>query len=495
MEINVSAANVKFADAAWGEQLLRRLDGLPLAIAQAGACLEESEISVEAYLLLYDQQWNELMAMDDEDGAPLQDYPDRKVWTTWVISYLAIREKHEATANLLLLWSYFGNKDLCHELFATACQASETACTMLFETIGDIANSRVKFYDTMRRLRNFSLAESIQETGSYAIHLMVHKWAFYYRGKQHANELYRLAVVIVGMAIPEDMSYFSSALGRRLLPHVQSCNRCMVKAEQNWALRYNSAYENIPRENEKKLAFLKALYLMGLLYKNQSKSLEAKQMYEQALRGQEKLLGPTHESTLMTVNDLAVLNQEQGELAGAEYMYDRARRGREERFSPDHHSTLQTANNFATFYADQGKLADAQRMFEQVLLRKERALGLNDISTLNTNKNLGAICARQGKLEKAQQQFERALQGFEKYLGKERARYYLPALDTLENLGDINKEQGKHYTACAMYLRAFYGLRGHLDHSSCRWKQLVDKLVRAAGQHIQKQGHISSSGV
>lgn len=50
------------ADAALGEQLLTRLDGLPLAIAQAGAYMQESMVSVKAYLSFYDQQWDELMA-------------------------------------------------------------------------------------------------------------------------------------------------------------------------------------------------------------------------------------------------------------------------------------------------------------------------------------------------------------------------------------------------------------------------------------------------
>jgi hypothetical protein len=60
---NRTRANIRCADAALGELLLERLDGLPLAIAQAGAYLQESGVSVETYLRFYDQQWNELMAV------------------------------------------------------------------------------------------------------------------------------------------------------------------------------------------------------------------------------------------------------------------------------------------------------------------------------------------------------------------------------------------------------------------------------------------------
>lgn len=427
------------------------------------------------------------MKSDHQADAPLQDYPYRSLWTTWTISYNTIYDRHEATAKLLLLWSYLDHKDLWYELFAAACQASETACMMLSEWIGGIANSQVKFHNAMLLLRNYSLVESIQETGSYATHPVVHKWAFHYRGKQFATELYRLAVVTVGLAVRKDTPYFSSALQLRLLPHVQSCNRCTVKREQMWAFRVNTTCKN-SLEGNKEAAFLEALYLMGLLYENQGKSAEAEQMYGQSLRGQQELLGSTHESTLTTVNDLAVLYHNRNELVKAERMYEQALRGRETTLGPDHNSTLQTINNLGTIYADQGKLAKAQQMFETSLQGKEKASGLEDISVLNTVKNLAVIYARQGKLAKSQQMLSRALLGFEKYLCKGRIRYYLPALDTLEFLGDIHKKQGDHHEACAKYLRALYGLQGHLNQSSHRYKQLVDNFIYSANQYIQRQG-------
>ncbi|KAA8622019.1 Kinesin [Pyrenophora tritici-repentis] len=480
-----------------GQRLLQQLDGLPLAIAQAGAYLQETGVEIKKYLEFYHQEWSRLMESQHLPNAPLKDYPDRSVWTTWALSYQAIRSKHKATANLLLLWSYLDNKDLWYELFSAACKASETSRTMLFEWIGDIAKNEIDFYNAIGRLRNYSLVESIQETRSYATHPVVHKWAFHCWGEQSTMELYRLAVVVVGSAVPRDTPYFSSALCSRLLPHVQSCSRRMVKSEQKWALRVNTARENSSKENEKEEAFLEALYLMGLFYNNQGKLVEAKQMYERALQGQEKLLGPTHESTLTTVNDLAVCCQDQEKLAEAEPMYERARRGREREVTlgPDHVSTLQTINNLGVLYADQGRLSDAQGMLEQAFRRKKEALGLNNISTLNTLKNLSAIYARQGRLDKAQKMFERALQGFENLLCGGRVQDYLPALDTLENLGDIHKKQGEYHKACTAYLKALYGLQGHLDQSSPRYKQLIVNFLRSADQYVRRQGHISSSSV
>lgn len=52
------------------------------------------------------------MELDEWEGAPLQDYPDRSVWTTWTISYETIRETYKVVANLLLLWAFLDRKDL-----------------------------------------------------------------------------------------------------------------------------------------------------------------------------------------------------------------------------------------------------------------------------------------------------------------------------------------------------------------------------------------------
>jgi hypothetical protein len=62
---------------------------LPLAIAQAGAFLHESGVGIKKYIELYEQQWNDLMHSSN-DEIPVQDYPDRSVWTTWVISFHAV---------------------------------------------------------------------------------------------------------------------------------------------------------------------------------------------------------------------------------------------------------------------------------------------------------------------------------------------------------------------------------------------------------------------
>jgi hypothetical protein len=60
--VQINKANKTLIDTAKSEQLLALLDGLPLAIAQADAYLQESGVGLTAYLRFYEQQWSELMA-------------------------------------------------------------------------------------------------------------------------------------------------------------------------------------------------------------------------------------------------------------------------------------------------------------------------------------------------------------------------------------------------------------------------------------------------
>ncbi|KAH8727372.1 P-loop containing nucleoside triphosphate hydrolase protein [Phaeosphaeriaceae sp. PMI808] len=323
-------------------RLLELLDGLPLAIAQAGAYLQESGVGIKAYLRFYEQQWSELMESRDVADAPLQDYPNRSVWTTWAISYQAIRNKHQATANLLLLWSFLDNKNLWHGLFAATCEASAEAARMLSEWVGDVASSELAFSRAMQMLRNYSLIEAVEDTTSYATHPVVHRWAYHYRGKDSKVKLSQLAVIAVGMAVPYNSTKEYSAMQRRLLPHAQVCSRWVIQSQAWQGDRIDKGDGKDVMGLGQRQTVLDAIHSLGMLYADQGKLAEAEQMYERALRGREEALG---------LNNLGLLYADQGKLAEAEQMYERALRGREEALGPNHTSTLDSILCLGNLYA------------------------------------------------------------------------------------------------------------------------------------------------
>jgi tetratricopeptide (TPR) repeat protein len=449
----MNTANRTVVDAADQDQLLALLDGLPLAIAQAGAYLQESGTQLTSYIQFYEQKWSDLMESDDLTDAPLQDYPDRSVWTTWAISYQAIRNKDEATANLLLLWSFLDNKDLWFGLFTAACERSRGAEQMLSAWIEDIANSEIRFNRAMQLLRNYSLVEETIEAKSYATHPVVHQWARHSQGKCYETKLCQLAIVTVGWATPIESTRNYYVLSRRFLSHAQPCFRHIVENKVVWS---GNADERSDEETDKAReqgVILQATNELGILYYGQNKLEEAELLYERVLRGKEELFGPTHISTLNTVNNLGALCYGQGKPIEAEQMYERALRGKEELLGPTHISTLETVNNLGAIYADQGKLGEAEQMYERALRGKDELLGPTHFSTLQTANNLGVFYKHQGKLGKAEQMYERALRGKEELLGPT----HISTLDTVTNLGIFYADQGKPAEAEQMFKRALRG--------------------------------------
>jgi tetratricopeptide (TPR) repeat protein len=342
------------------------------------------------------------MELDHLVDVPLQDYPDLSVWTTWAISYQAIRDWHEDTANLLLLWSFLDNKDLWHGLFATACAASAVAAAMLSGWIGDIASSDVRFSGAMQLLRNYSLVEEMIETTSYTTHPVVHQWAHHSQGKRFAIELSRLAVVTVGWTVPHSSTRDYSTLQRRLLPHAQACSSQIIKSETVWCGRAEGNDNEAINKGKEQHTVLDALHLLGILYANQGKLSEVDQMYERALRGYEEALGPAHKLTLDSIHCLGNLYRDQGKLSEAEQLYERALRGYEEALGPAHTSTLGTVNNLGDLYREQGKLGEAEQMYEQALRGYKMAIGSDVVQqyrlALNTLENMGDLYALRAEI-------------------------------------------------------------------------------------------------
>ena len=433
--------------------MFSKLDGLPLAIAQAGAYLQQSGVGIEKYLEFYEQQWKELMDSEGPSHAPLQEYLNGSVGTTWNISYKAIREKDEAAANLLLLWAFLDNRDLWHGLFVAACRASPLAAMRLSELIGNIASNELEFTKAIQVLRNYSLIEDVEDLASYATHPVVHRWAYHFLGEDSRVKLAQLAVVTVGWSVPHESTWDCLAMKRRLLRHAQACSRWVSMGEITENIRSHEKDEVDFNRNKEKKTVLDAIHLLGLLYQNQGKMAEAEKMYQRALEGYEKAWGPKHTSTLITVNNLGNLYANQGKIIEAEKMYQRALKGYEKAWGPEHTSTLDTVNNLSVLYAKQGKITKAEKMYQRALKGYEKALGPEHTSTLNTVNNFGILYKDQGKMAEAEKMYQRALEGYEKALGPE----HTSTLNTVNNLGLLYVNQGKITEAKKMYQRALKG--------------------------------------
>jgi tetratricopeptide (TPR) repeat protein len=408
-------------------KLAKELDGLPLALATAGSYLSQVSISLLDYLRLYKKSWAQLQ----ESGSELSSYQDRTLYSTWQISFDYVKHENDLSAKLLCFWAYFDSQDLWLELLQHGDSDDP-------DWVQKLSEDELAFHNAMRVLSNHGLVEADKssqesiESRGYSIHGCVHSWTVHVLNQEWNYDLATLAVNLVGSHIADEQPWLTQ---RRLLQHAARCSYMVLNG--------------LVIDNGMEWAY----YNLGILYKQQTRLVEAEQIYQRALQGSEKAWGPDHTETLDIVNNLGVLYSDQGKLVEAEQMYQRALQGKEKAWGPDHIETLNTVNNLGVLYSDQGKLVEAEQMYQRALQGREKAYGLDHIETLATVNNLGVLYKYQGKPVEAEQMYQRALQGFEKAWGLD----HIETLDTVNNLGILYRDRGKLVEAEQMYQRALHG--------------------------------------
>ncbi|KAK3615670.1 hypothetical protein LTR56_026445, partial [Elasticomyces elasticus] len=329
--------------------LLRKLNGLPLALTQAGAYIGRTGIDVSTYIRHFDGTWSDLIRK--QDRFPLQEYAQRSMLTTWKISYEQVLRQSKAAASLLKLWAFFSPDDVWYGLIASALEIGDEVDTPAWLT--DLAADDLEFADAVGLLTTYSLVEGKAENAGYTMHSVLHKWCELLCVEEGDGPLFQvLCACMLGVSVPSSVGkseYWK--MDRRLLPHIMHMWSKREKAEV-------PAWMEIPAW---------ALHSMAEPFHRQGKLREAKLMYEQALVGMENALGPDRTSTLGTVNNLGILYRSQGKLDEAEKMYKRALAGYENALGPEHTSTLLTVNNMGNLYRDQGKLDEAEKMYKRAL--------------------------------------------------------------------------------------------------------------------------------
>ncbi|KAM3560902.1 hypothetical protein ARSEF4850_003455 [Beauveria asiatica] len=320
-------------------ELAKLLDGLPLALASAGAYLKGLTTSCAQYIDLYKQEWSDL---HQRPQGLLSE--DKTLFSTWNVSYEFIKVKDENAAKLLHLWSYFDNNDLWYELLKDGKEHKQP-------WHHDIVLTRLSFDKTMRILCSHGLVEAhtemlSTESQGYGVHTCVHEWMTNVLNRNVDCEMVRTASDCIASHVPSMNEPEFWLTQGRLMAHA---DRCI-------AVNGTNTQQNTNSDDLSKL---------GNLYADQGRLKEAEAMYHRALEGFEKAWGLDHTSTLNTVNNLGNLYADQRRFKEAEAMYRRALEGYEKAWGPDHTSTLDTVNNLGLLYADQGRLEEAEAMYQR----------------------------------------------------------------------------------------------------------------------------------
>lgn len=134
--------------------------------------------------------------MHSQQQWPLEEYLERSLLTTWVLSYEQVARDSPAAAGVLRLWAYMDSEDLWFDLLAAPTdKIFELKWPMWYSSL---VHNELAFHDRMNVLLAYSLADISASGEGYSMHRVVHDWTRHQIGTANEQrQLYRMVISLV----------------------------------------------------------------------------------------------------------------------------------------------------------------------------------------------------------------------------------------------------------------------------------------------------------
>lgn len=475
------------------EAIATLLDGLPLALDQAGAYIEETHCGIEGYLARLQTHQGALL---QRRGKAARNHP-ASVTTTFALAFQRVEQANPAAANLLRLCSFLHPEAIPEELFTSEAIGRE-ACWN--GSMGD----PLALDAALEALGAFSLMQRDPQSKTLWLHRLVQAVVQETLDPQAQQQWMACALAAIGQVAPEVQATPWSQI-QRFLPQVLNAARWSERTElelpAGLALldkigQYCSQLAEYPqaeRAVQRALALReRALGLMhpdmaislntlAILYRVQGRYTEALPCFQRALAIREQTLGPTHPLVAQSLNTLANLYWVQGQFTQALPCFQRALTIREQTLGPTHPDLAISLSNLANLYQVQGQSAKALPLYQRALAILEQALGAEHPHVAAALNNLAKLHHDQGRFAEALPLYQRSLRIWEQALGPT----HPDVATSLNNLATLYQTQGQFAEALPLAQRALK-LREHglgPDHP------LVAESLHTLAKLCQDQGH------
>ena len=444
-------------------EIFRALDGLPLALDQAGAYIEETRCGLSQYLHLYATRRKELLL---RRGQSLHDHPD-SVAATWSLSFQQVKQENPAVADLLYLLAFLDPEAIPEEII-------HLGAVELGPILEPVAKDPLQLNTIIELLLRYSLIRRTPEAHSLSIHRLVQAVLKDDMDKDTQRLWAERTINAVNCAFP-DVEPQTWDLCQRCLLHVQICATYVEEYDltiPSAARLFNEAASYLmahARYQQAEVLLRKALEVrqqvleanhpdtartlnaLGEVYLSQEyHSDEVESMLQQALAIRQQLLGAEHPDVAQTLYNMANLYRAQGAYIKAEPLYLQALRIRETVFGINHLLVAQSYYGLAKLYNSQKKYQEAEKLCKQALYIQELHLGTMHPLVASTLSMLAKIYQGQHKLEKARESNLQAL-----HIRESASSEAYPQVATIINsLVEIYHAEGKYREAEPLIARA-----------------------------------------
>lgn len=408
--------------------IVKRLQGLPLALAPAGAYIYEMGITPKKYLESYEARTQDIMTQNSDIT-----YANGSIMATFQISYDAVTARNPMASRLLSLWGFLDNSDVWWELLNLAwkCKAgfAESESDLQSPGVYDeragsgydsesnwvtrLAKDEVLFNKAIYTLREFYFVRSNAASDSFSIHPVVHHWL---RQRLNTESWYanlNAVISLLGRSVP--YAHFNEPwiLQRRLAANVDCSLELLEKAKDN------------------QIDSPEGFQGLGVLMYDQSSFERAEGLYRRAGDGWSRRRGPDYWQTRRAYGNMGLAYRALGKYDEAEALWKRLLEA-----SIRTEGTINTQvscrilDDLGCLFTMTKRFAEAEAALEKTLAGREEQLqnGVRtapeeplaldpELGVAEAYRHYGILKQAQGKLEDAEALHRRSLSIFKEQLG------------------------------------------------------------------------------
>ncbi len=302
---------VTLEDQQAAHQLCQLVGGLPLALDQAGAYIDETKCSIQDYLNFYQRDQQARAKLLQRRGEVIAGHPE-PVATTWALAFVRVEQASTAAADLLRACAFLAPDLIPEELL-------QLGASHWGEALAQVAGDAFLWNETIRKLLKYVLVWRSREQRALSIHRMVQTVLRDAMDEQSQQQWANRAVRAVDSMFP-DVEFKVWLQCERCLPHALVCADLVV---------------------QEGLVLVEAANLLnkvGYYLRERARYTEAEPLVQRALAIHEQALGLEHPDTASSLNNLANLYHAQGKYDEAKPLYEI----REQVLGPQHPDTARS---------------------------------------------------------------------------------------------------------------------------------------------------------
>src|SRR5579875_3001437 len=446
------------------QEIVAAMDGLPLALEQAGAFIDTTRCSLSDYWRLF--QSSRIRLLDRQDTASGHPLSASK---TFALAFERVEQQNPAAAEILTVCAFLAPDSIPETLFLEGAPQSEST----FEALA--ADPQI-FEDALKTLLAYSLLQRDPAARTLTIHRLVQVVLRERLSEEVQRAWIRRIIDALNNLFPVDEAtqgdYWQA--GKRLLSHalmalafsqqweqdeVQSlslrCHVAMFLCKRAQYAEAEAHFVSCVRVGEallgsQHLLVAEALYGQAEACREQGKYAEAEPLFLRSLHIQEQNAGVEHPLIVQLLTNLSLLYWQQGKHEQAESLYQRALQMLEHAQGPEHPHVASLLTNLGVLCKERRNYEQAEALYQRALNIRERVLSPDHPLVAYPLHGLADIAKKQGNYEQAETFYQRALSVREQALGPEHPL----VAQLLINLAELYKERGSYEQAASLYQRA-----------------------------------------